>query len=223
MRFEQDDVARQGYISERAKQIAKFTSRYPRSPIPPVGGGGSSSGGGSWWKGILGFAFLVIVMGTCIALMNRDDSDESKRSVPFNATQESRARATMTAVAPPTSKPTSRSSSRSTPRPVATPTAINEREHQMWLKRRGYVDTYIEIFTEWNSYVSDGELSNREMGLICAKRSTWERQLAEIRDYVRDFRELDPKTVNEPMNGLLTLEQDSIAAISLLRETPFCP
>ena len=80
----------------------------------------------------------------------------------------------------------------------------------MWLKRRGYVDTYIEIFTEWNSYVADGELSNREMGLICAKRLTWERQLAEIRDYVRDFRELDPKTVNEPMNGLLTLEQDSI-------------
>ena len=192
MRFEQDDETRQGYISERAKQIAKFAPRPPLSPIPPVGGGDSPSGG-SWWKAILGFSLVIIVLVSCVVIMRSgDDSKESEQSVSLSATRRARASATQTAVAPTPRKPTATpwtNKYQATVSPAQklrpTPTPDGEERWNVLLEHRDNIIAFIE---RQDAIIADGVIDASESLYICNNKTRWQDELMAARGYAINYR-----------------------------------
>ena len=92
-----------------------------------------------------------------------------------------------------------------------------------WEKRE-YHWANVEAFNQRVQSISaDRVIDQEEAADICFLVDTWEAQLTEAIVYVRDFRSVEPEFVNEPLNGLLALEEQAIKGLTLLEEVECVP
>ena len=97
-------------------------------------------------------------------------------------------------------------------------------ENERRWERREYHWDNIDAFNQRVKSISDDRVIDQEEEAdICFLRDTWEAQLTEALMYVREYREAEPEFVEEPLNGLLTLEKQAIEGLTLLEEVECVP
>ena len=151
-------------------------------------------------KIVIGFVLILVLMGTCIAVMaNTPDNSKGSPSPtrrPIVATSTPRSIPTAT---PWTNKYQATNPPTQQVRP--TPTAINEREHQLWLAWPDHYDVLADLLREMetnsNSIMADGILDSNDLISLCPEISEWQQKLNPIAKFMAEYRATDPKTIEE--------------------------
>ena len=87
-----------------------------------------------------------------------------------------------------------------------------------WEERNYHWDN-VMAFEQWVQNISaDRVIDQEEEADICYLLEQWETLLTEAVLYIRDYREHEPEFVDEPLNGLLPLEERAIVGLTLLEE-----
>ena len=153
-------------------------------------------------KVVFGFVLILVLMGTCIAVMANTTNDSkvspSPTRRPIVATSTPRSIPTATAT-PWTNKYQATNPPTQQVRP--TPTAINETEHKLWLDWPDHYDDLEKLLREMetnsNSIMADGILDSNDLISLCPEISGWEQRLNPIAKFMAEYRATDPKTIEE--------------------------
>ena len=80
------------------------------------------------------------------------------------------------------------------------------------------MDNVYAFLTAISAIAADRIVDEEEARQICFALPQWRAQLTEARDYVKEYRRVEPEMVNEPLNGLQTLEKQAEEGLALLNE-----
>ena len=83
----------------------------------------------------------------------------------------------------------------------------NKDKMRWWREREEHWDNVDSFYLTVKAASADNVVSEAEAQDLCFKSAQWREQLQASRSYVQAYRELDPETVDNPGNDLLTLEQ----------------
>lgn len=174
------------------------------------------------FKVIISLIALTIVMGSCIVGL-RLTRNEAVAPLPTSTPTQSeklyrdnRQATAISAYSTQAAQPRTYTPTARTP----TPQTVNEREHQLWLERDKHYSVVQGFVDELNVYIADNRIDAREEKLICDGKSSWNRKLTEVVEYVSEFRKLNPDFVAEPLNGLLELERVARESLDVLANAP---
>ena len=162
-----------------------------RNPVPPRPNGIEIGWLCGWIvKGLLVLVILAIVGGICAAIVSDNgDTEEPTRVATPRPTARPVQRIESTA--------TSRPRPVATARPRATATATNEVSHQRWLEGQEHRKNVNAFYDRMRQIDADGIVDFEEYLQVCSALPQWTRQLTAARDYVGEYRRLEPKTYKE--------------------------
>ena len=99
-----------------------------------------------------------------------------------------------------------------------TPTVEDVTSLERWKKRTYHWDNIDAFNASVASISADRVIDLEESRQICYVLEQWTTQLEEARDYVIEFRRVEPEFVNEPLNGLTKLESEANRGLELLHQ-----
>ena len=82
----------------------------------------------------------------------------------------------------------------------------NKAKLEMWQEREEHWDNVDSFYLTVKAASEDNVVSLQEYQDLCFKLPQWQQQLQASRQYLKEYREVDSETVDNPGNGLLTLE-----------------
>ena len=86
-----------------------------------------------------------------------------------------------------------------------------------WAKQWSHWDNVEAIEEDIESFRADGRIDADDVVYLCAHHGSWQAQLKSARDYVRDFRQIDPDKV-AAVPGLQRLEERAVTLLDLIEE-----
>ena len=172
-----------------------ISNQQKRSPVPPRPDGIEIGWLCGWIvKGLIVLVILAIVGGISAAIISDNgDTEEPTRVATPRPTARPLQRIAVTA----TSRPAQRITATATSRPRPTATAINESSHQRWLEGQEHRKNVNTFYSKWEQISADGVVDFNEYLQVCSLIPQWTNQLTAARDFVEEYRKVEPKTFRE--------------------------
>ena len=186
--FPTSETRRVAESNQRAQLYGKVDRQERQPNVPTV------PGGNNWCKwiirGVLVGIPLLIVVSVCVAVV--DDGEE-----PTRPAVTSTSRPVQRIAATATSRPPQRITATATSRPRPTATAINEDSHQRWLEGQEHRKNVNAFYNRWEQISADGVVDFNEYLQVCSLIPQWTNQLTAARDFVEEYRIVEPETFGE--------------------------
>ena len=169
--------------------------------------------GNNWCKwiirGIIVGIPLLIVVSVCVAVV--DDGEE-----PTRPAVTSTSRPVQRIAATATSRPAQRITATATSRPRPTATAINEDSHQRWLEGQEHRKNVNAFYSRWEQISADGVVDFNENLQVCSLIPQWTNQLTAARDFVEEYRRVEPKTFRENQGMFEAIKSEAEVGLQAL-------